>query len=69
MTSPEYILLDASQADIWLVDSNVPRPYIYVAIDESGKILGMKTYDGSTSHNAISFLKHISRRVPSFRKD
>lgn len=60
MTSHEYILLDASQVDICLVGGgNVARPYIYVAVDGSGKIVDMDTYEDMTSQNSMDFLKSV----------
>jgi hypothetical protein len=68
MTSHEYILLDASQVDICLVGGNITRPYIYVAVDESGKVVGMNTYEDLTSQNSIDFLESV-RKVLQFRGD
>jgi hypothetical protein len=60
-----YCQIDVRRVDIHLADSNMRRPYIYVAIDESRQILAAKIYDASTPHNYIDFDDHVVKEKKS----
>lgn len=62
-TQTPYVQLDATPADIVLVDLNKSHPYICTAFDESGRCLAIKIYESPLPQNKIDFLNGV-RIVP-----
>lgn len=65
MTSQaSWIMIDVSLVDTLLAGSNLTRPYIYTAFDESAQEVAAKTYTAMNTQHSIDFVNHVVASIP-----